>query len=491
MLIPLAIPPGLSRLGTDLQSAGRWRDGNLIRWREGVMQPVGGWVARATDPLEKPPRGAHVWRTNGGARYIGVGTYNSLTAIDAANVVTDITPAGLTAGLESAGFVTGYGIGLYGAGDYGVDPVDSGTFTEAGVWSIDNWGENLIACSTADGRIVEWALDVDAKAVAITNAPTSCLGVMVTEERFVFALGAGGDSRKIQWSDQENNTVWAPLATNQAGDILLQTPGQIMCGVRTRGQALILTDQDAHTATYTGPPFVYGFERVGTACGIISRMAAVSTDAGVFWIGRADFYRYAGGAVESVPCEVADFVFNDMNRGQMSKVWGASLAYLGEIWWFYPSRASLECDRYVAFNFSENHWSTGSLDRTAGIPRGVFQNPIWFDSNGQAYDQELGNNLHGSISFVRSGPVQLGNGDNVLSAVRLIPDEATQGESTMTFTTRLHPNDTARDFGPYTMANPTSVRFTGRQFEVQIDGAAMQNWRVGVPRVEVQQRGRR
>ena len=118
--------------------------------------------------------------------------------------------------------------------------------------------------------------------------------MLVTEERFVFALGAGGNPRKVQWSDREANTVWTPSATNEAGDMELQTTGRIMCGTPMRGRTLILTDNDAHVATYSGPPFVYGFERVGTACGISSRKALVSIDEGAFWMGHRGFFTFDG-----------------------------------------------------------------------------------------------------------------------------------------------------------------------------------------------------
>ena len=144
--------------------------------------------------------------------------------------------------------------------------------------------------------------------------------MMVTEERFVFAFGANGDPRLVAWSDREDNNTWTPATTNEAGDIQIQTNGVILKGLRTRGQSLILTDQDAHSATYQGPPFVYGFERVGTSCGLIAANAAASVDAGVVWMGNRSFFIYSGGAVQPIPCDVADYVFSDLNNDQKSKI---------------------------------------------------------------------------------------------------------------------------------------------------------------------------
>lgn len=483
-LVPLQLPPGVYRNGTEYQAQGRWHDASLVRWTDGTMRPVGGWEQRA-ELGGQNSRGALAWRALNGNRWLASGTYQKLVVASATGTITDITPSSLTPGIDNAAVNTGYGGYFYGSGFYGTQRPDTGVYSEATTWSLDGWGEYLVACSSSDGKLLEWQLNVANDAAAITNAPINNLGLMVTEERFLVALGAGGNPRKVQWSDREDNTTWSAAATNEAGDIELQTNGQIMQGIRTRGQSLILTDQDAHTMTYQGPPFVYGFERVGSGCGAISRRAAVSVDEGIFWIGQNRIYAFSGGAVQEVPCDVLDFLFSDINEAQRSKLWGVANTQFGEIWWFYPSASSIECDRYVCYSVRERHWSIGSLSRTAGVDGGVFQTPIWFGGAGIAYNHEKGLNYGGAAIFAESGPVQLGAGDQVLSAVELIPDEKTQGDVTVTFSTRFHPNDAERTYGPYSMANPTPVRFTGRQATMRVTGARLADWRFGVPRLDV------
>lgn len=489
-LVPLQLPPGVFRNGTDYQAQGRWHDASLVRWIDGTMRPVGGWEVRV-EIGSQTPRAALAWRDLSGDRKIAVGSYGKLVVSTASGLVYDITPTGLTAGSLSASVNTGFGGSFYGTSFYGTPRPDSGTYSEATTWSLDNWGEYLVACSNADGRLFQWTLGTTTPAAALSGAPTNNLGLVVTEERFLVALGAGGNPRKVQWSDRENNTAWSPSATNQAGDIELQTSGQIMQGIRSRGQTLILTDQDAHTMTYIGPPFVYGFERVGTSCGAASRRAAVVVDAGVFWMGKNGFFRYAGGAPQEVPCDVADYVFGNINTAQISKAWGVANAEHGEVWWFYPSASNSEIDSYVAYSYRENHWTIGSLARTAGVDAGVFKYPIWMGTTGIAYNHEKGQNYGGAAIYAESGPVQLGQGDQVLSAVELIPDEKTQGDVTVTFKTRFHPNDTERSYGPYAMHNPTAVRFTGRQATMRVSGSRLADWRFGVPRLDVRSGGRR
>jgi hypothetical protein len=488
-LVPLTIPPGVARNGTDYQSQGRWRDASLVRWTDGTMRPVGGWASFA-DTSTPVPRSCLAWRDLSGDRWIAVAGYNQLEVVSASAVVYDITPAGLVAGIESAAASSGFGAGFYGVGYYGT-PRSSAVISEATTWSLDMWGEYLIACSTADGRIFEWQLATGTPAAVVANAPVNNLATMVTAERFLFALGAGGNPRLVQWCDREDNTDWTPSAINEAGDLELQTSGQIMCGVRVRGQALILTDQDAHAATYQGPPFVYGFEAVGASCGIISRQAVAVVDAGAFWMGAAGFFAYRGGVVEALPCEVVDYIFSGMNRAQSSKVASFTVRKYSEIWWLYPSETSLECDRYVTFNYKEGHWAIGTIDRTCGVDSGVFVDPLMIAPDGVVYRHETGLNYAGASVYAETGPMSIGSGDQVMSVTGLVPDERTQGDVTATFLTRFNPQGAERSYGPYAMATPTSVRFTGRQVRMRVTGARLADWRVGIMRLDAVPGGRR
>ena len=489
-LIPLQIPPGVYRNGTEFQASNRWHEANLVRWIEGTMRPVGGWTSRASFSTSVP-RGSISWRDLAGDRYFAAGSHDALKVARASNLVFDITPADLVDGQVSATTNTGYGGSFYGLGTYGTPRPEGMQYSEATTWALDNWGEYLVACSPADGRLLEWTLNTANKAAPIANAPIDNLSLVVTEERFLFALGAGGNPRKVQWSDREDNTTWTPLATNEAGDIEIQTNGQIMCGLRSRGQTVILTDQDAHTATYQGPPFVYGFERVGSACGVISRKAAAGVDEGILWMGQRGFHVYVGGAVQDLPCDVADYIFTDMNAAQVSKVCAVTNQKYNEVWWFYPSTSSVENDRYVVFNYAERHWAIGSLARSTGIDSGVFRDPIWFGTDAVAYSHETGHSYGGATVFAESGPFSLAVGDNVMVCTMLIPDEKTQGDVRALFRTRFHPNDVERTYGPYSMANPTDVRFTGRQITMRVEGNVLTDWRVGLMRLEAKAGGLR
>ena len=492
-LIPISIPPGVFRNGTELQSAGRWYDVSLVRWTEGSMEPVGGWERRATGVLTGKCRGLLTWKTNTNVRFAGLGTPSKLYAMTQSSNLVDITPVGFVTGSDDASSGAGFGIGSYGTGYYGTPRPDAGSVTAATTWSLDTWGEYLVGCSTSDGKLYEWQLDAvtPTKAAVITNAPTSCQGLLVTAERSMFALGANGDGRKVAWSDLEDNTVWTAASTNLAGSQILQTSGRIVCAKRVRGQNLILTDIDAHVATYVGQPFVYSFEIAGRACGVASANAVAVLDNMAVWMGQNGFHMY-DGYVKPLPCEVFDYVFNDMNVGQASKVYAVNNSQFNEVWWFYPSANSNENDRYVAWDYVENHWTIGTLARTAGTDRSVFRNPIMVGVDNYVYDHEVGLNYSGALPYAESGPFQIGQGDNILYINELIPDERNQGEVSATFTTRYYPNTEETTHGPYSLTSPTSVRFNGRQIKMRVTTTSPpSSWRVGTQRLNAIPGGRR
>jgi hypothetical protein len=492
MYIPLQLPPGVYKNGTEYQSKGRWNDANLVRWYEGTIRPLNGWRKRQESQLTGRPSGIITWRDNSGDRWIVVGTQSKLYAINALGTTKEITPTGITAGNADAVVKLGYGYGAYGTDEYGVIRRDTGSFTPATTWALDTWGQNLVACSSSDGKLYEWSLGFATPdlAVAITNAPTNNQSLLVTDERFLFALGAGGNPRKVQWSDQEDNTTWTPSTLNQAGDFELTSVGTLQCGKRFRGTALLFTDVDVHVATYIGPPFVYSFERAGTGCGVISKQSVGVNDNAAIWMSQNGFWYY-DGFVKPLVSDVSDYVFSNINRTQASKVYCVHNSKFGEMWWFYPSSGSNENDSYVLFNYRENHWSIGSLSRTSGVDAGVFENPLMTSADGYIFEHEVGFDYDGAKPYVESGPIEIATGDRVVSVNEMVPDENTQGDVQARFSTRFYPNAPEFKFGPYSMANPTPVRITGRQIALRIEGVTNTSWRVGVPRLNVVIGGKR
>lgn len=490
-LIPLKIPPGVYRNGTEYQAMGRWYDSNLVRWFENTLRPIGGWRVKSTSAMTGICRGIITWRDNSAARFAAMGTQSKLYAMNALGVVKDITPTGFTTGSADATGTTGYGYWTYGSLSYGTARPDTGS-VPATTWSLDTWGEYLVACSSTDGKLYEWQLGFTTPTIAavITNAPTGCAALMTTSERIIFALGASGNPRLVKWCDQENNTTWTAAANNQAGDFELATPGSLRCGKRVRGVNILFTDTDAHVASYIGLPFVYSFEKVGSGCGVISAQAVAAIDTSAMWMSQSGFWSY-DGYVKPMQCDVGDYVFNNINYAQASKVYAVHNSTYGEVTWFYPSLSSTENDSYVTYNYREGHWAIGMMARTAGTDRGVFANPLFVSTDGFIYDHEVGYTYDSVAPYAQSGPIELGNGDNVMAVRSVIPDEQTLGEVAISFTARMYPTSAESTYGPFSAKAPTDTRFSGRSVKMKVTGNVLDDWRVGVMRLEATSAGKR
>jgi hypothetical protein len=484
MLVPIEFPPGISRNGTQYQTQGRYYDCNLVRWFGGVPQPIGGWGRTSVSAFATKCRTLMPWRTNGGGRYLAIGLSNALKVSRGDATFYDITPIGFTAGADDPTEAVGYGSGAYGFGTYGT-PRAGGSFNPLTVWHFDTWGEYLVACMRGDGKLYEWTLDTGTKAATITNAPTGCHGVLVSEQRHLIALCPGGNVRKVQWSDKENNTVWTPSDTNEAGSYELQTAGAIQCGRRVRGEVLILTSEDAHALRYSGQPFIFGRDRVGNDCGIISPNAVVATESFAVWMGGKGFFIYEGSNVKPLPCEVSEYVFGDLNTTAREKIVAGHNGQFGEIWWFYPSSAATEPDRYVAYNYRDRFWIIGQLARTSWCDKGVFSHPFAMGSDNHLYSHEDGDLDNGASRvasmYLESGVFEHEYGDRVVDVNQVLPDEKTRGDLQVSFRTRFTPNGDEYSYGPYTVRDDGYIdaRFSGRQIVMRLEPTADRSWRFG------------
>lgn len=442
----------------------------------------------------------------GGVVAADLNTTQTLTAVTTntitftvAHAATSTTTGGgtptlnyqITAGRADAAQNLGYGGGTYGTMSYGVPPPNTGAYLPATLWSLDTWGERLVACDDHDGKLYEWALNTSTPAAVISGAPTSCAGLVVTQEDFLFALAAGGDGRKVQWCDQENNTVWTPSATNQAGDFSLRTSGTLQCGKAVPGGALLFTDVDVWRAAYIGTPLVYGFERIGTGCGPISKGAVAAKDSIAAWMGRGAFWTYDGQSVQPLDCEARDWVFANLNANQRSKVTAVHLAAQGEVWWFFPSSASNENDSYIGWAYREslrlgrNVWIIGSLARTAGASSGVFDNPLMVDPTGYLYEHETGLAYGGAVPFIKTGMIELGDGDFMMEVTRLIPDTTQDGYATATLYGSIWPDSPQIIYGPYALISPTDLLAQMRELQIRFDITPAVAPNIGPLRIEV------
>lgn len=478
-IVALDIPPGLVSNGTALQTSGYWRDGNLVRWRNKIMQPVGGWIKALPDQLVGSATAIVAWQYGRTGKRGAIGTTDKLYSYDGLSL-HDITPATLAPGRRDTLAGAGYGAGLYGKGTYGTERTATGLTFDAATWSLGTWGDQLVGVRRDDGTVWKWDPATDATAVAVTNAPTG-LGLLVTDERHLIVFGASDDPRSVAWCDAEDYTNWTPAATNSAGSLLLSTQGRYMGAAKSRYGTLVLTDQDAHVLRYVAQPYVYGIERESSGCGVFGANAIIDTEQGLAWMGPDGFFLFTG-AVAEIPCPVYDHVFSDINAQQGLKVAAGRIAEFDEVWWFYPSQSSQVNDRYVIWNYRENSWSFGKLGRAAWIDQTVFDTPLAVGTDGYLYKHETGWTADGVERdvYAESSSLNIADGAKIMYAGQIINDEG-GGAYRLTAYARFTPDGTEYAFGPYTMRPDgyTDVRFSGRELRLRFTGTSADLWRVG------------
>ncbi len=435
-------------------------------------------------------------------------------------------------GLDSSVAGAGWGAGTWSRGTWG----SSANLTAVGdilrIWSHDNFGEDLII-NVRDGGIYYWdkstssapfarAVELQNLAGADATTPTIAKQVMISDrDRHVLAFGCDPqnaigtqDPLLIRFSDQENPTVWSAQATNTAGDLRIGTGSEIITALETRQQILVWTDRSLHSMQFLGPPFTFGISMLSENITIASPLAAIAVDDLVLWMGEREFYIYSG-QVQSLPCSVKAYVFNDFNQDQAEKVTAAVNSAYSEIWWFYPSASSDVVDRYVIYNYSEQVWYYGNLTRTAWIDRGVNQYPIAASTDGYLYYHEFGTD-DGSVnppaaisSFIESSQMSIGSGENFVFLSKLIPDVTFDGSTSsspnvdFTLETRRFPGT---DYSQTSQSNvirsatvpieqftdQVRLRMRGRSFALKIESDTTGvEWRLGTPRVDIRPDGRR
>lgn len=447
-------------------------------------------------------RGTHSWRTDANAPRLAFGTPTSLYVYGAGKLL-DATPASFTAGLADAQDSVGnYGEGIYGEGLYGVGTPGISVLTEAQTWQIDNRGELIFAVAHSDKIINFWDPTTEGVAAPITptagTVPVDNIGVVVTPENAVVALGAGGRVRTIEWSDLDPLTghlVWDNGAGDgsAAGDLDLPGKGAILGATRLQQETLIWTTTDVFSLRFIGGTFVYTAVPVG-ADGAISRRAWAAVNSVAYWMGPRGFFIY-NGYTEPLPCPLGDYVFNDLNEQQASKIWAEKRTEFSEITWHYPSGQSVECDRSITLNYKMKKWYNNTIARTAGEDVGILTYPSAFAPDGQMWKHEVGDYYAGVLPRAESGPQELGRGDRFLELSQLLVDEKTQGDVNITILSAEYPTEVTGEeeeilHGPFVPDNPTDVRITARQVRIIIE-QAQPGWRFGVLRGEARPGGRR
>ena len=463
---------------------------------------------------------------------------------------------------QTTGF--GWSTSTWGASTWNTPRATSDVTLDPGNWSLDNFGQVLVA-TIFNGETFTWdagasnARTIRASKTTTnfqtTNNPTKTRFTLVSDrDRHLFHFGtettigtpATQDPMFVRFSNQEDLNTYAPTSTNTAGTFRLDTGNEIRAALQGKDYVFVITDLAAYVIQFVGPPFTFSVRQVGTNCGCIGQHAASFINGVVYWMGAEGGFFAFDGTVKSLGSLVEDFVFTTdgdnlgLNFNSRDVVFSGSNNLYTEVNWFYPKAGSTQIDRCVTYNYSENCWTTSSLDRTTYADQGVFDNPYATDYDDSAtpvfpdilgitnkygssiyYEHETGTDQVNSVAttaipaFIRSGDWDItsrrsalgqqtgiadyrGDGEFFMAVRRFIPDFKYQtGDAQITLFVSSYPDDVAGSspLGPFTVTAATDkidTRARGRLLSVKIenDGTG-ETWRYGTLRLDAQPDGRR
>jgi hypothetical protein len=467
------------------------------------------------DLLFSPRRGAlYYWSPGSGnvpdvtTRGVLIGSFSGTadTSSDTILTVQSIVSGSIIIGMTVSGTniplgttITAFGTGTGGTGTYIMSAAATGTTA----------GITLLGTSDVPSIINE-ILVSDSSRIVIAFG---CNDYSETEQ----------DPMLIRWSAQESYTDWTPTATNQAGSYRLSHGSSIIGALQTRQEIVVWTDAAIYSMQYLGPPFVWGFTLLADNISIVSQNAMATAAGVVYWMGVDKFYVYSG-RVETLPCAVRTYVYNNINRDQFAQCFAGTNEGFSEIWWFYCSADSNVIDRYVIFNYLDRVWYYGELGRTAWLDSPLRDFPMAATLGNQLVFHELGiddgttNPPSPITSYIQSSDFDIGDGHNYGFVWRMLPDitfdgstspSPTRPEVTMTMRPRQNPGspygtapsptvESTQNYGTvhnYTVQEFTEIVYTrvrGRQmaFKIESDTLGTQ-WQLGVPRLDVRPDGRR
>ena len=441
----------------------------------------------------------------------------------------------ISVGLDTQIGGTGWGAGVWGRGTWN-SGADLTTVGALRLWSHDNFGEDLLI-NPRNGAIYFWdksnglttrAIELSTAATNTANVPSLVTQVMVSDtDRHVIAfgcdaIGGGGvqDPLLIRFASQETLTDWTPTATNTAGDLRIGSGSEFIRAIQTKREIVIWTDSSLHSMRFIGPPFTFGITPIASNITIAGPNAAVAIEDIIVWMGKNCFYIY-DGRVKQIPCTVKEEVFFNLNNSQLDKIYAGVNAEFGEVIWLYPSDTNSvlnggngQNDKYVIYNYNEQLWYYGTINRDAWLDRGLRKFPIATGSN-YLYNHEKGYDDDGSAlsASIESSQIDIGDGDRFAFISRLIPDLTFNGsaannpsvnitvegrnfpggdylQSDTSAVTRTAVSTSTVPFEQWT--NKADIRVRGRSFNFLIASSDTGvRWRLGSPRVDARPDGRR
>jgi len=447
--------------------------------------------------------------------------------------------------LETYGY--GWGVSTWGASTWGTARTTQQVTLEAGSWSLDNYGQKLIA-TIQNGKTFEWdpinvsGTALETRATVLASNPTASIMTLVSDrDRHLFHFGtettigtpSTQDRLFVRFSNQEEPSTYQPTATNTAGTFRLDSGSKIVGAVVAKDYIFVLTDTSAYVIQFVGPPFTFSVRQVGSNCGLLGKHALAYSNGVVYWMSNEGGFFAYDGTVKTIPCLVEDFVFTTNDGAPGINYVGGEITYAGhnslynEITWFYPSASTFQIDRCVTYNFVEQTWTTGTLARSTYADSAVYDAPYATEFKINTipsfptiqgatadlgatnyYEHEIGNNeltpagVTNSIdAYIQSGDFSLhdqGDAEFLLKIRRFVPDfKVLTGNAKITLNLRNYPTDpsSSSSLGPFTINSSTDkvdTRARSRLMSIKIENDSInQTWRYGTMRLDLQPDGRR
>ena len=427
--------------------------------------------------------------------------------------------------------LSGWGAGTWGSGSWGLTSTSGSALR---LWSQSNFGEDLIF-GPRGGNLYYWdaSAGVSTRAVALSSlagangVPTVQNFIAVSDiSRFVFAFACNEigssiqDPLLIRWSDQESATDWTPAATNQAGSLRLSFGSEIVAAIQTRQEIVVFTDSALYSLQYLGAPEVWGAQLLGDNISIESQNAVAIGSGVVYWMGVDKFYKY-DGRVNTLKCDLRRHVFGDINQDQGSQIFAGTSEGFNEVWWFYCSAGSTTINRYVVYNYLEEIWYYGTMERTAWLDSGLLDFPIaaTYHKNIVLHENGVDDNVTGTPlainAYIESAEFDIEDGQNFGFIWRMLPDVTFTGSTTSnpSLNMTLIPMkgsgsgfNTPQSLGGSSSAavtrtatvpieqftNIVYIRVRGRQLIMKAESTGLGvTWQLGSPRIDVRPDGRR
>ena len=467
-------------------------------------------------------------------------TYNITASSAASSTATGGGAAVVAAyqinpGPEYAVPLSGWGAGAWGSGTWGLG---STSVDALRIWNQNNFGQDLIFGPRGEG-IYYWDANTSlttrgvllSSLAGASDVPLYQNYLLVSDaSRFVIVFGTNEigdtilDPMLIRWSDQEDPVQWTPAITNQAGSVRLSHGSRIVTALQSRQEILVYTDASLYSLQYLGPPFVWGSQLLADNISIVGPNAATIASGVTYWMGVDKFYKY-DGRVQTLRCDLREFIFSDINQAQYEQVFASTNEGFNEVWFFYCSRNSTAIDKYVVYNYGEDIWYYGSMARTAWLDSGLRNYPIaaTYQPNNTGnivnHEQGVDDNATGTAApieaYITSSEFDIGDGHNFGFVWRILPDitfrgsTATSPQATMYLKPLQNSGSGYND--PESVAGSNSgaitrtavipveqftgqinTRVRGRQMAFKIDSTALGvTWQLGAPRMDIRPDGRR